>query len=137
MGSPLADLQNSSPEIQIYLRPLLSVEGHFKRAVRVLPEGKVRRPEPDSQVEEAGIREPLLPAMHPNQRHKFRHQLHLQSAKTEARRGENRRVCSLWLPGVFRVAPIQVYWCGIALGTNARFSSNYYHKLYLSFKFNL
>ena len=35
------------------------------RVVRLLPEEQDRRPEPDRQVEEAGLREPLLPQMHP------------------------------------------------------------------------
>ena len=109
----------------------------FQRVVRVLPEGEVRRPEPDSQVEEAGIREPLLLALHPDQRHKFRHQLHLQSAQTEARRGENRRVCSLRVPGLFRLAPIQVHWCRIryprAFFIHHTITENFIHLLSLNY----
>ena len=54
--------------------------------------GKNRGRELDSQVEEAGLRESVLPAVYPDQGHQLRHQLHLPRAQGEAGGGEDRGV---------------------------------------------
>ena len=70
------------------------------RIVRLLPEEQDRRPEPDRQVEEAGLREPLLPQMHPDPGHELRDELHLPRAEDEAGGGQDRRVRPLRMQGV-------------------------------------
>ena len=73
------------------------------RALRLLPQGEDCRREPDCQVEKAGLRESVLPALHPDARHEFCYKLHLPSAQDKARRGQDCRVCSLWLSRLFRM----------------------------------
>ena len=58
------------------------------RAVRLLPEGEDGRRQPDSQVEEAGVREPLLSALHSDAGHQLRHQLHLPRAESQTGGGQ-------------------------------------------------
>lgn len=54
------------------------------RAVWLLHKRRLCWQEPDCQVEEAGLWEPLLPALHPNSWHQLWDQLHLQSAQEQA-----------------------------------------------------
>lgn len=100
---PVAHLQDPPPEVQIYLRPVLSEKSHQPGVVRLLHPGEDCRCESDSQMEEGRIREPLLLAMHPDEGHEFRDKLHLPGAQGETGGGPCGRMCSLWLSGVFRV----------------------------------
>ena len=59
------------------------------RAIRLLSEGEDGRRQPDRQVEETGLREPLLPALHSDARHQLRHQLHLPRAQGQAGGGQS------------------------------------------------
>lgn len=67
---------------------LVLITSALCRALRVLHQGGIRRQEPDRQVEEAGLREPLLPALHPDAGHQFRDQLHLQGPQKQAGSGK-------------------------------------------------
>lgn len=113
-GVAVAHLQDPPPKVALHLRSVLPAESDQPGTVRVLPEGEDRRRESDCQVEKVRLREPVLPAVHPDAGHQLRDELHLPGAQVEAGGGPRRRVCPLRVPGLFRLRQV-----ACALGTRA------------------
>lgn len=70
------------------------------RAVRLVHQKRQGGREPDCQVEEAGLREPVLPALHPDQGDQLQFDLHLPRAARPAQGGSGHSVHQLWMPGL-------------------------------------
>jgi len=84
----VADLQNPPLEIPLHLRPLLQEEGDIEGALRVLPPREVGRRQPDSQVEEIGVRAALLPAVHKQNGQQLGERVHLQGSQGQPGGGQ-------------------------------------------------
>lgn len=72
------------PADALPVRPLLQGGEDQPGALRLLRRREARGRAAGGEVEEAGLREPLLPALHPSARHQLWHQLHLPRAEEQA-----------------------------------------------------
>lgn len=99
----VAHFQDSPPEIPIHLRSVLSAQSDQPRTVRLLCPRKDCRRESHRQMEEIGLRESVLPAMHPDARHELRNELHLSSAQSETGGGQSGGVCTLRMSRMLRL----------------------------------
>lgn len=102
----MAHLQDPPPEVQIHLRPVLPEKSHQPGIVRLLRAGEDRRCQPDSQVEEDGLRESMLLAVHSDEGHELWHQLHLPGPEGKTGGGQGGRVCALRVPRMFRMSSL-------------------------------
>lgn len=94
----MADIQSTPSEITLHLRPVLSPKSNQPRTVRLLYQWENRRRQSDSQMEEIGLREFVLLALHTNAWHELRHQLYMPCAKGQIGRRTSCRVRALWMP---------------------------------------
>lgn len=96
----MGNIPYHAPEVKVRVRVVLQEEGHLQGAVRLVTEAQVLRCQPHRQMEETGLREPVLYQVHPRLREQQRRDLYLSCSKGHA--GEERehqvqRVRKLWL----------------------------------------
>mmetsp|Transcript_114451 Transcript_114451/g.356432 ORF Transcript_114451/g.356432 Transcript_114451/m.356432 type:complete len:210 (+) Transcript_114451:203-832(+) len=77
-------------EVALHLRALLQEEGHIQGALRLPLVGEVRRRGPDRQVEEEGLRVPVLARRDRQEEHELRHHRHLPGAPAPPQAGLRR-----------------------------------------------
>lgn len=99
----LAHIQDSPPEIALYLRSLLQTQSDLARTLRLLHQREDRRRQSHRQVEKARLREFVLFAVYSNARHQLWHQLCVSCAQEQAGRGQSGRVRALRMSWLLRI----------------------------------
>jgi len=97
----MANIPDHSSALTIYLRLILRQGSNIKTTLRLVTQKRLCRCKSHCEVEEAGIWEAVLPAMHTDERDEFQRDLHMPRPAGSAKGGSDYWMCELWLWRVF------------------------------------